>query len=45
MEEQGNVVFHVIPGEKINQGNLKYAVFNADQYQNVASSGKLINNF
>ena len=31
----GNVVFLVIPGEKINQDDLKYAVFNADHYRNV----------
>jgi hypothetical protein len=29
----GNLVFIIVPGKKITQNDLKYAVFNADHYQ------------
>jgi len=31
----GNAVFLVLPRKKINQDDLKYAIFNADHYQNI----------
>ncbi|MEP6683908.1 MAG: hypothetical protein ABJA35_11635 [Parafilimonas sp.] len=31
----GNAVFLVVPGKKITQDDLKYAIFNADHYQKI----------